>query len=73
MTDSIQQRKHRATTGAIAAVVVSLLLFLASLPLDAFYIDRADNPRAWSLGFGLLCIGWVAVFDGVPAWRSCWR
>jgi hypothetical protein len=51
-------------------VVISFMLFVASLTQDAFYIDKADNPRAWSSGFGLLLVGWMAVLDGVWAWLA---
>jgi uncharacterized membrane-anchored protein len=70
VTDNNPKAKYRVTTAAIVAVAASLLLFLARLLLDAFYIDRPDNPRAWSLGFGLLLVGWLAVLDGVPAWLA---
>jgi hypothetical protein len=51
-------------------VFVSFALFVASLTQDGFYIDKADNPRAWSSSFGLLLVGWMAVLDGVWAWLA---
>lgn len=51
-------------------VFVSFALFVASLTQDGFYIDKADNPRAWSSCFGLLLVGWMAVLDGVWAWLA---
>ncbi len=46
----------------------SMLLFIASLTQDCFFIDRAENPRAWANGFGLLMTGWLGVLVGVNAW-----
>ena len=50
--------------------VTSILLFVASLTQDCFFIDRLENPRAWSNGFGLLAVGWLAVFKGVYSWLA---
>ncbi|HEV3343563.1 MAG TPA: hypothetical protein VG125_24540 [Pirellulales bacterium] len=70
MTEIPDKPKYRITAVAAWTVAASMSLFVASLPQDAFYIDRADDPRAWSLGFGLLLVGWLAVLDGVPAWLA---
>ena len=50
--------------------VASMLLFLVSLTQDCFFIDRAEDPRAWANGFGLLTVGWLGVFTGVYAWLA---
>lgn len=50
--------------------LASLMLFTASLTQDCFFIDRADNPRAWSSGFGLLAVGWLGVLVGVYSWLA---
>ena len=50
--------------------VTSILLFVASLTQDCFFIDRLENPRAWSNGFGLLAVGWLGVFTGVYSWLA---
>jgi hypothetical protein len=65
MSRSFQSR--RVTSVFITA---SILLFLASLTQNGFYIDRKDNPEAWSPCFGLLLIGWIAVPLGIPAWLA---
>lgn len=70
MTENQQKAKRRNTAAAIVAVAISVLLFITSLTQDAFFIDRADNPRAWSPGYVLLLIGWITVFEGVPAWLA---
>lgn len=70
MTENKPNRRYRVTGRQALAVAASVLLFLVSLPLDAFYIDRAADPCAWSLGFGLLLVGWIAALDGVPAWLA---
>lgn len=51
-----------------ACFISSLLLFIVSLTQDCFFIDRAENPRAWANGFGLLMTGWLGVLVGVMAW-----
>ena len=51
-------------------LILSLLLFVASLTQPAFYIDREDYD-AWSNGFGLLVSGWagaLATDGGATAW-----
>lgn len=65
-----QDSNHHAKTVVIGFVAASVLLFIASLFLDGFYIDRPDDPRAWSPGYGLLLLGWMAVLMGVPAWLA---
>jgi hypothetical protein len=47
----------------------SLLLFVASLFQDGFYIDREDSD-AWANCLGLLLIGWIVIFQGVFAWLA---
>lgn len=47
----------------------SIILFVASLTQDGYYI-AADNPRAWAPSFGLLLIGWIGVLQGIPAWLA---
>ena len=49
---------------------VRILLFMASLTKDGFYIDRPDDPRAWSPCIGLVLISWIVVFDGVFGWLA---
>ena len=39
-------------------IKASLFLYLICLFLPAFYISGI-NPNAWSLGWGLLFVGWV--------------
>lgn len=54
----------------VAGIIgVSFLLFVASLCLDCFFI-AGSNPRAWSLGIGLLLMGWAGIFGGVFAWLA---
>lgn len=48
----------------------SILLFLASLTQDCFYIDRVENPRAWANGFGLLVVGWLGILTGIYSWLA---
>ena len=48
---------------------VSLALYAISLTQDGFYIS-GPNPEAWSPGFALLLVGWLALFDGVVAWLA---
>jgi hypothetical protein len=48
---------------------VSIGLFATSLVCDGFYVDGA-SPRAWSLGFGELIVGWYAALTGVYAWLA---
>jgi hypothetical protein len=57
----------RIAVGVLLAV--SIVLFLASLTQDGFYIDRED-PRAWASCIGLLLVGWLGVIMGVPAWLA---
>lgn len=53
-----------------ACGMASILLFAASLTQDCFYIDRPENPRAWSNGFGLLMVGWLGILTGVYSWLA---
>jgi len=54
----------------VAGIIgVSFLLFVASLCLDCFFVS-GSNPRAWSLGIGLLLMGWAGIFGGVFAWLA---
>lgn len=39
-------------------IEASLILYILCLFLPAFYIS-GNNPSAWSLGLGLLFIGWI--------------
>jgi hypothetical protein len=48
---------------------ISLGLFAISLLCDGFYVD-GPSPRAWSLGFGELIVGWYAALEGVYAWLA---
>ena len=48
---------------------ISIGLFATSLLCDGFYVDGA-SPRAWSLGFGELLVGWYAALSGVYAWLA---
>jgi hypothetical protein len=48
-------------------ITISAVLFVLSLATDCFYIS-GENPRAWSSGFGLLCLGWLGIFGGIVAW-----
>jgi hypothetical protein len=50
-------------------LVGSILLFLASLTQDAYYL-AGDNPEAWAASWGLLLIGWMGVYFGVFAWLA---
>jgi hypothetical protein len=45
---------------SITLLILSFCLYLAALCNDGFYI-QAENPRAWSPGWGLLLVGWVAL------------
>ena len=51
----------------IAAVGISVLLFLLSLTQDAYYIWRGNG---WGPGFALLLLGWLGVFVGEFAWLA---
>jgi hypothetical protein len=50
-------------------IVASIIVFAAALTQDGYYID-AENPRAWSPGWGLLLFGWLGLLDGVFAWLA---
>jgi len=70
---SIRSSEHRRTGSdwiARSTIAISVVLFLISLTQDGFYIDRAENPRAWASCIGLLLIGWIAVLGGVSAWLA---
>lgn len=70
MSNENSKATSQRPSAVVATLVVSILLFVASLTQDGFYIDRPDDPRAWSLCLGLLLVGWIAVFDGVYAWLA---
>jgi hypothetical protein len=59
----------RSSSFSRILLILSILLFVASLFLDAFYTSQ-ENPRSWSLGFGLLVCGWLGLFDGIVAWLA---
>ena len=47
----------------------SVLLFVASLTQDAYYL-AGDNPESWSASWVLLLMGWMGVFYGVITWLA---
>jgi hypothetical protein len=53
---------------AVLFVAVSMILFLASLTQDGFYLEGGDLT-AWS-SMGLLLTGWLGLLVGVPAWLA---
>ena len=48
-------------------LVGSVLLFLASLTQDAYYL-AGDDPESSSASWLLLLVGWMGLFYGVFAW-----
>src|SRR5215467_14437437 len=70
INEDAKAKSRRPPTVVVAFFAVSVLLFLASLTQDGFYIDRSDNPRAWAPCIGLLLVGWIVVFEGVFAWLA---
>ncbi len=70
-SESVREHNFfRRSPWAGACGAASILLFVVSLTQDCFYIDRPDNPRAWSNGFGLLMVGWLGIFTGVYSWLA---
>ena len=47
----------------------SVLLFVASLTQDAYYL-AGDNPDSWSASWVLLLMVWMGVFYGVITWLA---
>jgi hypothetical protein len=47
-----------------------MLLFLASLPCDGFYIRQDDQSASYGSGFELLLIGILGPLDGTYAWLA---
>jgi len=45
-------------------LVLSLILFLISLTQPAFFIDRKEDPNAYSNGFVLFLLGWMSFLGG---------
>ncbi|MFN8324810.1 MAG: hypothetical protein U0T80_03530 [Flavobacteriaceae bacterium] len=45
-------------------LVISLILFLISLTQPAFFIDRKDDPNAYSNSFILFLLGWMSFLGG---------
>jgi hypothetical protein len=45
-------------------ILFSLVIFILSLTKPAFYIDRPDNPEAWSNSLLIFLLGWMSVFGG---------
>jgi hypothetical protein len=54
----------KLTTSQLTFAFFSVLLFLVSLTQPAFYIDRADNPAAWSESWLLVLLGWTSLLGG---------
>lgn len=50
-----------------ALLSLSIALFAICLANDGYYIS-GQNPRAWAPAWGLLLVGWVALFDGTITW-----
>ena len=50
-------------------LIGSVLVFLASLTQDAYYL-AGDNPDAWATSWGVLLVGWMGIFYGVFAWLA---
>ena len=53
----------------ILVLIGSVLLFLASLTQDGYYL-AGDNPESWSASWLLLLIGWMGLYVGVFAWLA---
>lgn len=68
MSDGEKVRSFRISRRGVF-VGISLALFLISLVLHCFYIDRPD-PAAWAPGIALLLVGWLGMFDGIFAWLA---
>src|SRR4051812_44817258 len=45
-------------------IIISFALFFMSLKYPAFFIDRKDNPGAWSNSLELLLMGWSCPLRG---------
>lgn len=59
----------RRLTATGTFVTASVVLFLVSLTLNGYYTD-GDKPDAWAPCFGLLLVGWIGVFERIPAWLA---
>lgn len=47
-----------------ATILVSLFTLVVSFFFPAFYIDRPENPKAWSNSFLLFFLGWTFPLGG---------
>lgn len=47
-----------------AIIILSLILFLISLTQPAFFIDRKDDPNAYSNSLILFLLGWMSLLGG---------
>ncbi len=47
-----------------ACICISLCLLIFSLSQDAFYIDRQENPKAYSDSSILFFLGWMSFLGG---------
>jgi hypothetical protein len=45
-------------------IILSLILFLISLTQPAFFIDRKDDPNAYSNSLILFLLGWMSLLGG---------
>jgi len=54
---------------SIIFLLLSMILYTCSLTQDCYYVDLFD-PRAWSLGWGLLLFGWLGVPFGYIMWLA---
>lgn len=51
-------------------LALSLGLFVGCLCFGAFDADHSSGDRSVGLGIHLLLMGWLGVFDGIPAWLA---
>jgi len=64
MTEMIENNKVRLSAVVKFCVVLSLISFLVSLTQPAFFIDRPEDPNAWSNSLFLLLLGWMSALGG---------